>query len=134
MIWAVKPQTFKDAAAAVAAHNTGALHLSVAAGIPSSSIAAWLGSERIIRTMPNTPALIGKGITGLYARAGVSQADRQAVEQVGGLDEGFFMYSEELDWCRRIKQATAPSGSSWRVVFLPGAADVTLKLLLLVSV
>jgi len=80
IIWAVKPQTFKDAA--VAAHNTGALHLSVAAGIPSSSIAAWLGSERIIRTMPNTPALIGKGITALYARPAVTQADKDWADEV----------------------------------------------------
>ena len=49
---------------------------------------------------------------------------RQAVEQVGGLDEGFFMYSEELDWCRRIKSAAAPSGAPWRVVYLPAAAVV----------
>ncbi len=40
---------------------------------------------------------------------------RQAYEQVGGLDEGFFMYSEELDWCRRIKAA------GWEVVYLPTA-------------
>jgi len=82
IVWAVKPQTFKDAAAAVAAHNTSALHLSVAAGIPSSSIAAWLGSERVIRTMPNTPALIGKGITALYARPAVTQADKDWADEV----------------------------------------------------
>ena len=40
---------------------------------------------------------------------------RQVVDQVGGLDEGYFMYSEELDWCRRIKAA------GWRVVYLPAA-------------
>ncbi|MEN9466130.1 MAG: hypothetical protein RL081_131, partial [Pseudomonadota bacterium] len=54
VVWAVKPQTFKEAATQVRAHNTGALHLSVAAGIRSDSIAQWLGTERIIRTMPNT--------------------------------------------------------------------------------
>ncbi len=43
---------------------------------------------------------------------------REAVEQVGGLDTGFFMYSEELDWLKRIKQA------GWRIVFLPGARVV----------
>ena len=43
---------------------------------------------------------------------------RQAYEQVGGLDEGFFMYSEELDWCRRIKVA------GWRIVYLPTAAVI----------
>ena len=82
IVWAVKPQTFKDAAVAVAAHNTSALHLSVAAGIPSSSIAAWLGSERIIRTMPNTPALIGKGITALYALPAVTQAEKDWADEV----------------------------------------------------
>jgi len=41
---------------------------------------------------------------------------RQAYEQVGGLDEGYFMYSEELDWCRRIKDA------GWEIVYLPSAA------------
>jgi len=40
---------------------------------------------------------------------------RQVIEQVGGLDEGFFMYSEELDWCRRIRQA------GWKIVYLPRA-------------
>jgi N-acetylglucosaminyl-diphospho-decaprenol L-rhamnosyltransferase len=45
-------------------------------------------------------------------------ARREAVEQVGLLDEGFFMYSEELDWCRRFRQA------GWRVVYLPAAQIV----------
>jgi GT2 family glycosyltransferase len=40
---------------------------------------------------------------------------RDVIQQVGGLDEGFFMYSEELDWCRRIKQA------GWKVMYLPDA-------------
>ena len=56
IVWAVKPQTFKEAALAAAPHTGAALHLSVAAGITTASIAAWLGSERIIRAMPNTPS------------------------------------------------------------------------------
>ena len=40
---------------------------------------------------------------------------REVLEQVGGLDEDYFMYSEELDWCRRIKTA------GWRIVYLPAA-------------
>ncbi len=40
---------------------------------------------------------------------------REAIVQAGPLDEGFFMYSEELDWCRRLKQA------GWRIVYLPAA-------------
>ncbi|RME31146.1 MAG: glycosyltransferase family 2 protein [Thermoflexia bacterium] len=45
-------------------------------------------------------------------------ARREAVDQVGPLDEGFFMYSEELDWCRRFRDA------GWRVVYLPAAQVV----------
>ena len=66
VVWAVKPQTFRDAALQTQSFTPDALHLSVAAGIPSDSIARWLGNERIVRAMPNTPALIGKGITGLF--------------------------------------------------------------------
>jgi pyrroline-5-carboxylate reductase len=82
VVWATKPQTFREATQPVRAHVTGALHLSVAAGIPSSSIARWLGSERIVRSMPNTPALIGQGMTGLYARGGVTAQDRTLIESV----------------------------------------------------
>ena len=42
-------------------------------------------------------------------------ARREVLAQVGGFDEGFFMYSEELDWCRRVKAA------GWRIVYLPAA-------------
>src|SRR5439155_37504 len=68
VLWAVKPQVFRDAAAQAASHTSSALHLSVAAGIRSDSIAAWLGTQRIVRSMPNTPALVGKGMTALFAR------------------------------------------------------------------
>ena len=54
----------------------GALHLSVMAGIRSDAIARAIGTERVVRSMPNTPALIGQGIAGLFARAGRDGADR----------------------------------------------------------
>jgi hypothetical protein len=50
------------------------LHLSVAAGIRSDSIARWVGSERVVRSMPNTPALVGRGMTALFARDAVTAA------------------------------------------------------------
>src|SRR5690606_35004442 len=70
VVWAVKPQTFKEAALAAGPHLGGALHLSVAAGITSESMATWLNTQRIVRAMPNTPALVGLGMTGLFARGG----------------------------------------------------------------
>ncbi|MCV2419036.1 pyrroline-5-carboxylate reductase [Paucibacter sp. DJ2R-2] len=82
VVWAVKPQLFGEAAAPLAGLLHGALHLSVMAGIRSDTLVAKTGSERIVRAMPNTPALIGKGIAGLFARAAVSAGDRARVEQV----------------------------------------------------
>ncbi len=82
VVWAVKPQAFSAAAAQCAAHVGAALQLSVMAGIRSGAIARATGSERVVRAMPNTPALIGRGCTGLHARAGVDEAQRALIEQV----------------------------------------------------
>ncbi|MDR2333247.1 MAG: pyrroline-5-carboxylate reductase [Burkholderiaceae bacterium] len=114
VVWAVKPQTFKDAAAAAAAHTSHALHLSVAAGITSDSIAAWLGSERIVRAMPNTPALVGKGITGLFARPAATADDRLLVERVVSTTGQFVWVNEES----QLDAVTALSGSGPAYVFL----------------
>ncbi|MET0541624.1 MAG: pyrroline-5-carboxylate reductase [Variovorax sp.] len=113
VVWAVKPQTFAEAAHPVRAHAAAALHLSVAAGIPSGSIARWLGSERIVRAMPNTPALVGQGMTGLFARAAVDAADRARVEQV-------LAPTGELLWVEpesALDAVTAVSGSGPAYVF-----------------
>ena len=113
VVWAVKPQTFKDAAAQTKTHTPTALHLSVAAGITSSSIAHWLGSERIVRAMPNTPALIGKGITGLFARAGVSAADRKLIDQVIATTGDSLWLTDEA----QLDGVTALSGSGPAYMF-----------------
>ena len=113
VVWAVKPQTFKEAATATRPYVSGALHLSVAAGITSESIARWLGSERIVRAMPNTPALVGLGMTGLMARAAVSAADRALVE-------GVVRTTGELVWVKAeadLDAVTAISGSGPAYVF-----------------
>jgi pyrroline-5-carboxylate reductase len=113
VVWAVKPQTFKDAALQTRSHTTTALHLSVAAGITSDSIARWLGTGRIVRAMPNTPALIGKGITGLFARPEVTQADRQAVEKIIATT-GEWLW---LDAEAQLDGVTALSGSGPAYMF-----------------
>jgi pyrroline-5-carboxylate reductase len=113
VVWAVKPQTFKEAALAVAPHAHGLLHLSVAAGIRSDSIAAWLGSERVVRAMPNTPALIGQGITGLFARTSVTANDKAFVEQViATTGESLWLDAED-----QLDVVTALSGSGPAYVF-----------------
>ncbi len=113
VIWAVKPQTFKEAAQQVQPYTAKALHLSVAAGIRSDSIARWLGTERVVRAMPNTPALIGKGISGLFARSAVTGPDKDWVGQVMATT-GEFLW---LDAEEKLDAVTALSGSGPAYVF-----------------
>ncbi|MDP4076025.1 pyrroline-5-carboxylate reductase [Acidovorax sp. A1169] len=113
VVWAVKPQTFKDAAAQTRAHTEDALHLSVAAGIRSDSIAQWLGSERVVRTMPNTPALVGKGMSALYARPGVSPAERESAQAIMATTGEYLWVDSE----KQLDAVTALSGSGPAYVF-----------------
>ncbi len=113
VVWAVKPQTFVAAAAPCAPHLAGALHLSVMAGVRSERIAAAVGSERVVRAMPNTPALIGAGIAGLFARAAVTPADRAEVEAVlAPTGQTLWVDAEEA-----LDAITALSGSGPAYVF-----------------
>ena len=113
VIWAVKPQTFKEAAQQTRNFCTQALHLSVAAGIRSDSIAAWLGTERVVRAMPNTPALVGLGQTGLFARAAVTAADQAWIEQVVATTGALLWVKDEP----LLDAVTALSGSGPAYVF-----------------
>ena len=113
VVWAVKPQSFRDAARQAGPHTGAALHLSVAAGIPSASIALWLSTQRVVRAMPNTPALIGRGITAFYARAAVSASDRQRVEQVIR-STGDWLWVDAED---QLDAVTALSGSGPAYVY-----------------
>lgn len=113
VVWAVKPQTFREAAGQSRTYTANALHLSVAAGIRSDSIAQWLGTERIVRAMPNTPALVGKGMTALFARPAVSADDRLAVERVIQPTGDFLWLEDEV----QLDAVTALSGSGPAYVF-----------------
>jgi len=113
VIWAIKPQIFKEVALQTRPFCAQALHLSVAAGIRSDSMAQWLGSERIVRAMPNTPALVGLGQTGLFARAGVSADDRQWIEHVVATTGQSLWVPEES----QLDAVTAISGSGPAYVF-----------------
>ena len=113
VVWAVKPQLFKQAAQPCAKHVKGALQLSVMAGIRSTAIAEATGSARVVRTMPNTPALIGRGMSGLYASEAVTSDERAGVERL-------LAPTGELLWVEREEQldaVTALSGSGPAYVF-----------------
>jgi pyrroline-5-carboxylate reductase len=113
VVWAVKPQSFPDAALPCAPHVCGALHLSVMAGIRLAALTRATGAERIVRAMPNTPALIGRGIAGLYAAGAVSVAERGQVEQVLAATGECVWVTDERD----LDAVTALSGSGPAYVF-----------------
>ena len=113
VVWAIKPQTFREAAGQASAHVRTALHLSVAAGIRSDSIARWLSTERVVRAMPNTPALVGLGMTALFARPAATPADRQTVERVVQTTGDYLWLRQE----EQLDAVTALSGSGPAYVF-----------------
>jgi pyrroline-5-carboxylate reductase len=129
VVWAVKPQVFREAALPCAPFVAGALHLSVMAGIRSDAIARAVGSERIVRAMPNTPALIGEGIAGLFARDAVTADDRAAIERVMAPTGETLWVAQESD----LDAVTALSGSGPAYVFffleamMQAAADMGLS-------
>jgi pyrroline-5-carboxylate reductase len=114
IVLAVKPQHLQAAARDLAAHVSGKLVLSIAAGIRARDIRRWLGGHsRIVRAMPNTPALVLSGITGLYADEDVGAVDRQTAEQVLGVAGATLWVDTEAD----IDAITAVSGSGPAYVF-----------------
>jgi pyrroline-5-carboxylate reductase len=113
VVWAVKPQSFAEAAAPCAAWVHHAVQVSVMAGIRSDAIARATGSDRVVRAMPNTPALIGQGIAGLFARASVSSAERQQVEALLAPTGALLWVAQESD----LDAVTALSGSGPAYIF-----------------
>src|SRR5690606_30555387 len=84
-VFAVKPQVMKETVAQCRPFlRPDTLVISIAAGIESSTLAGWLGGDtpwtRLVRCMPNTPALIGAGVSGLLALDGVSEDDRAVAQ------------------------------------------------------
>src|SRR5690606_23438053 len=89
-IYAVKPQNMRAAAEATRALlGPDTLVMSVAAGIRADTLAGWLGGpgqpwQRLVRCMPNTPALVGAGATGMAAPPGATGADRELAARLMG--------------------------------------------------
>ena len=113
VVWAVKPQSFAEASAACRGLVGGALQLSVMAGVRSDALVAASGSARVVRAMPNTPALIGRGIAGLYARPEVDAAARAEIEALFKPTGQSLWVAAEDD----LDAVTALSGSGPAYVF-----------------
>jgi pyrroline-5-carboxylate reductase len=114
IILSVKPQQLRQVVQALAPYLSGQLLLSIAAGIRAADISRWLnGYDKIVRTMPNTPALIGQGVTGLVAMDGVSEFQKRASENIMSA-VGKIVWLEREDMMDAV---TAVSGSGPAYVF-----------------
>ena len=110
LVLAVKPQVMREVLKPLAAvvQQRRPLVVSIAAGIPVASIERWLGGDiAVVRAMPNTPALVQSGATGLYANTRVSREQRQLAESVLSA-VGLTVWVEEE---ALIDSVTAVSGS-----------------------
>jgi pyrroline-5-carboxylate reductase len=117
IVLAVKPQDMAEAARAIAPALAGRRRvvISIAAGIRLADLAGWLGrGVPTVRAMPNRPALIGAGVTALYAGSEVSAAERDSVEQLMTAAGATVWLAEES----QMDAVTAISGSGPAYFFL----------------
>lgn len=114
VVLAIKPQQMRTAAQALRAALTSQLIITIAAGIRCDDLSRWLGGyPRIVRVMPNTPALVLSGISGLYAMPAVAAADRARAESVlNAVGRTLWLEREE-----QMDAVTAVSGSGPAYVF-----------------
>ena len=114
IVLAVKPQQMRDVARSLKPLLESQLVVTIAAGIRVADLSRWLGGyRRIVRVMPNTPALVHAGISGLYAPAEVGTADRTAAGRILGAVGRVLWLKREED----LDAVTAVSGSGPAYVF-----------------
>lgn len=115
LVLAVKPQQMRTACASLVPFLKAQIVISIAAGLRLADLSRWLGGyEKLVRTMPNTPALIGAGVTGLYALPAVSEAERIGAERILQAVGSTLWIGGEA----RMDAVTAVSGSGPAYAFL----------------
>jgi len=119
-VYAVKPQHLREVALATRAWlRPDTLAISIAAGIRADTLAQWLGDgatqpwPRVVRAMPNTPALVGAGMTGLAALPEVGEAERTLAANILASVGAIVWVANDA----QLDAVTAVSGSGPAYVF-----------------
>lgn len=139
LVLAVKPQDMKAALASLGGGVRGKLVVSIAAGVRIEALSRWLdGHGKIVRCMPNTPALVGAGITGLFAAPEVTPEERSSAEAIlRAVGEVVWIDEERLLDPVTAVSASGPAYVFWFIEQLAASGerlglkkDVALKLAL----
>ncbi len=112
-VFAVKPQQMREACTQCRPWLDAGFVLTIAAGVPSTAVAAWSGRPQVVRAMPNTPALIGAGITGMSAGGALAPAARDLAERIMSAAGAVVWFDDES----MLDAVTAVSGSGPAYVF-----------------
>lgn len=126
VVLAVKPQQLLDVAKQLGPRLGDRLVVSIAAGVRLGDLSRWLGGHaRIVRTMPNTPAMVGAGITGMFAEAAIGAEDRSHAESIlRAVGAVVWVGNEsELDWVT----ALSGSGPAYVFYFVEAMEDAGIK-------
>jgi pyrroline-5-carboxylate reductase len=123
LVLAVKPQDAKAALASITINKQ--LVLSIAAGITLGAISRWLGAYRkLVRCMPNTPALIGAGIAALYALPEVAAEEKAKAESIlAAVGEVVWVAEERLLDPVTAVSASGPAYVFWFIEQLAASAE-----------
>jgi pyrroline-5-carboxylate reductase len=115
VVLAVKPQQMRAVCLSLQPLLKQQLIVSIAAGLRLKDLSRWLGGyDRLVRAMPNTPAMVSAGVTGLYALPNVSEAERLGAERIMHAVGSTVWVGDEA----QIDAVTAVSGSGPAYVFL----------------
>lgn len=127
LVIAVKPQDLRAALASISSRVKDKLVVSIAAGVRLDALSRWLGGHRrLVRCMPNTPALVGAGVTGLYASAEIGKEDREKAQTIlRAVGEVVWLAEERLLDPVTAVSASGPAYVFWLIEQLAAFAEQT---------
>lgn len=138
LIFAVKPQSFPDLAKEISGKiPKNCIVISIMAGVNISKMKKQLGHEKIVRSMPNTPAMIGEGVTGWFADKSIPSSEKKKIQKtleatgmaielskenllddftaLSGSGPGFFFYLFD-QWLKASKALRIPANDASRIL------------------
>ncbi|HMT02825.1 MAG TPA: pyrroline-5-carboxylate reductase [Burkholderiales bacterium] len=126
IILAVKPQDAQNACLDIAHLITNSTVISVMTGISTSTLNTWLNNNKIARVMPNTPASIGLGVSGIYFTPNINNSQKEVIKNIFNYIGKTYIFTEE-DSINKIT-ATAGSAPAYLFYFIESMIESTINI------